>query len=282
MFRKPLKFSSVALFLLVILLSLLLSRMEERRQQTMAQDVGVPVLMYHHLLPKNTTSLYRNNEIVTFTEDFEAQMRWLRDNGFESISPAAFTNWYEDGVPLPEKPVMITFDDGYMSNFTYAYPILRQYGFSAVIFSVTGKIAEQPVNFSEHRIDMLDADSMHKGGDVFYYASHTHALHHLVGKHSALVASDGVSVAADLRESFLALSAFPSADTTLFAYPYGNYSDGVEDILKAAGVRFAFRAAAGTLTRNTPRYELPRYPVSHTVSMKTFQGYFKAYVNENN
>ncbi len=276
MSRKPIRFSSIAIFLLAILVTLLLSRAEESRKAAAMENSPdtVPVLMYHHMLSKTDQSCYATNDIVTFKEDFEQQLQWLKNEGYQSVSPDQLIAWFYDGAPLPEKSVMLTFDDGYMSNYIYAYPLLKQYGFSAVIFSVTGKISEQPVAFQANQVNMLDAASMLAGGDVFYYASHTHDLHTLHGKHSALVDAPASTVQADLTQSLQALTAYPSAGTEIFSYPYGNYSDAVIDVLKQNGIRLAFRATKGKLTRESDPYALPRYPVSYKVSFKTFQSYF--------
>lgn len=276
--KRNIRFSRVAAFLAIILITMLLSRIEEQRQMATAAapaTESVPVLMYHHLLRRAENTRYQGNEIVTYVEDFTAQLDWLAEQGYQTISPAQLVDWYENGTPLPQKPVMITFDDGYLSNFVYAYPLLKARGFSAVIFSVTGKIADAPVTFRADQINMADRQTMQAGGDVFFYASHTHDLHHLTGKHSALVTVDSATAAADLQTSLQTVSAFPSGTTAIFSYPYGNYSDAVETLLAKHGVRLAFRASSGKLTRATPRYALPRYPVSFAVSLKTFQSYFQ-------
>lgn len=281
MVRKSIRFSSVAIFLAVILTTMLLSRFEEKRQAVATEaaenEQAVPVLMYHHLLRRAENTRYVGNDIVTLVEDFEQQLAWLREQGFESISPQQLSDWYFDGGSLPDKPVMITFDDGYMSNYVYAYPLLKQYGFTAVIFSVTEKISAQEVTFHPNNIEMLDERSMQEGGDVFFYASHTNDLHKLNNHRSALVTAGAAAVQRDLEESLKALRQYPSCCDFLFSYPYGQYSKEVETVLRENGVRLAFRAHKGRLTRSSDPFSLPRYPVSYAVSFKTFQSYFSEY-----
>ena len=118
---------------------------------------------------------------------------------------------------------------------------------------------------------------MESAGDVFYYASHTDDLHHLTGKRSALVTADSETAAADIKKSLAVIRQFPSGVDYLFSYPYGNYSDRVEALLKEQGIALAFRAYKGKLTRKSDPLALPRYPVSHSVSMDTFKGYFSEY-----
>ena len=208
---------------------------------------------------------------------FEWQMQTLIDIGCTFITPQDLLDAIARGENLPSRAVMITFDDGYLSNFVYAYPLLKAHGYTAVIFSVTGGISEQPASFHANQINLLDRKTMASAGDVFYYASHTDNLHHLTGKRSALVTADSETAAADIKRSLSVIRQFPSGVDYLFSYPYGNYSDRVEALLKEQGITLAFRAYKGKLTRKSDPLALPRYPVSHSVSMDTFKGYFSEY-----
>lgn len=91
----------------------------------------VPILLYHHLDPDQP-----ENETTLHPETFERQMRLLKEQGYTPISFDELIAFVEQGTPLPEKPVMITFDDGYTSNAVYAYPVLRELGFHASIFAI--------------------------------------------------------------------------------------------------------------------------------------------------
>ena len=91
----------------------------------------VPILLYHHLDPDQP-----ENETTLHPDTFERQMRLLKEQGYTPISFDELIAFVEQGTPLPEKPVMITFDDGYTSNAVYAYPVLRELGFHASIFAI--------------------------------------------------------------------------------------------------------------------------------------------------
>lgn len=97
----------------------------------------VPVLMYHKLGAVQSAWW-------VWPEHFEAQMRMLREAGYRSVLPsdlAAHCRW---GKPLPDRPVVITFDDGYLSTLEVAEPVLRKFGFRGVIYLMTGAVAESP------------------------------------------------------------------------------------------------------------------------------------------
>lgn len=95
----------------------------------MADTRIVPVLMYHHVTPAGG--------MINVTPDhFRDQLRWLREHDYVSLSSAAFAE-HLAGQPAPKRSVLITFDDGYLDNYVYAWPLLREFGFCAMVFVVT-------------------------------------------------------------------------------------------------------------------------------------------------
>lgn len=89
---------------------------------------SVPVLMYHHVRPDA-------GMIACTPENFESQLQWLQKEGYKSLTLDEFAAHLE-GQPVG-KAVLITFDDGYLNNWVYAFPLLQKYGFKATIFLVT-------------------------------------------------------------------------------------------------------------------------------------------------
>ncbi|TEA78386.1 polysaccharide deacetylase family protein [Allopusillimonas ginsengisoli] len=96
----------------------------------------VPVLMYHHVTPSK-------GMITTSPENFENQLAWLKRHGYRSLTCADFAQ-HLNGHPVAHKSILITFDDGYLDNWVYAYPLLKRYGFNAALFLVTSWIGEGP------------------------------------------------------------------------------------------------------------------------------------------
>jgi len=103
-------------------------------QQGIDKATAVPVFMYHHLAQDE--SLYDSSVVVT-PEKFEQQLLSLKKAGYTSISLQQYADWRENKSELPEKAFLITFDDGYESNYTMAYPVLQKLEIYAVIFVVT-------------------------------------------------------------------------------------------------------------------------------------------------
>lgn len=89
----------------------------------------VPVLMYHNIAEEP-------NDMTVTPETFRMHMETLAENGYTAVTLDDMVNYVYSGGELPEKPVLITFDDGYYSNYEYAYPVLSELGMKAVIFTV--------------------------------------------------------------------------------------------------------------------------------------------------
>jgi len=98
----------------------------------------VPVLVYHNFSWENDVS--DNNKVLTPRTVFLAQMEYLHDNGYHVIPLKKLIEYMQSGGDLPEKAVVITFDDGYESNYTLAYPILKHYNMPATIFLIAGSV----------------------------------------------------------------------------------------------------------------------------------------------
>ena len=97
-------------------------------------DGGVPVLLYHRLTPSI-------NGYGVAPADFDAQMQRLHDLGFETVSLDQYVRFIRgDAVELPPRPILITFDDGYLSALTVADPLLARYGWTAAIYIPTGAV----------------------------------------------------------------------------------------------------------------------------------------------
>src|SRR5690606_34241856 len=96
----------------------------------------LPVLMYHHVSPDN-------DMITTTPERFESQLAWLAEAGFSTLDAQGLAAFLA-GEPMPEKSVVLTFDDGFLDNWVYAHPLLARYGMRAVLFAITGQIGDGP------------------------------------------------------------------------------------------------------------------------------------------
>lgn len=198
----------------------------------------VPVLLYHHLEPGADGS----NGAVISTEEFAAQMAWLADNGYTSVTTADLLDWLNGAQPLPDRPVMITFDDGYRSNYAYAYPVLQQHGFTGVVFMVTS-LAGQKFGSLEY-LGWEDMRALAASG-VIEIQAHSHDGHRLIGGEPALIAWSEEEILEDWRKLTEAMAAEGLPPVVAYAYPFGAHDEEAVNALRAAGVRLGFTVAGG-------------------------------------
>ncbi|MBQ6809594.1 MAG: polysaccharide deacetylase family protein [Clostridia bacterium] len=97
----------------------------------------VPVIMYHSILKDGSLQ----GKYVVSPDQLERDLQYLSENGYSSVTVSDLISYVEDGTPLPEKPIMLTFDDGYYNNYLYAFPLMKKYDFKMVL-SVIGKYSE--------------------------------------------------------------------------------------------------------------------------------------------
>ncbi len=204
---------------------------------------GMPTLMYHKIGDYPPGSQLA--KLWVTTEDFRRQLAYLKENGYTSID---FRDWRdaEKGVkPLPEKPVLITFDDGYMNNYELAYPILREFGMKGCIFLVYETMDKHnswhdPA--TEPWLKMLTWTQIHEMQDtgVIEFGSHTM-------RHRNLTTLSLDEVRWELTESKRRLEEKLGREMVGFAYPYGSgaYSPEVRKAALDAGYRFDFSIKQG-------------------------------------
>lgn len=207
-------------------------------------DAGVrlPILMYHSILKDPaSTGMY----VITPTA-LEEDLRYLRDNGYQTVVVADLLAYVDNGTPLPEKPVMLTLDDGYLNNLTYLLPLLERYEMCAVI-SVIGRYtalySDTPdPNPAYAHLTWDDIRTLSGSGRV-EIQNHSYDMHRQAARRGAGRKS-GESMAAytqALTEDVCTLQTLLQTrcgvTPTAFVYPYGQVSRGADGILAGLGFR---------------------------------------------
>jgi hypothetical protein len=98
--------------------------------------IHLPILMYHHIdyLPPNASKLWQ--DLTVSPETFEAQMKYLFEQNYQPITFEEFLNFLKNKKEIPEKSLIITFDDGWKNQYQNAFPVLKKYNFRATFFVV--------------------------------------------------------------------------------------------------------------------------------------------------
>lgn len=225
----------------------------------------IPVLMYHHLLLEEENT-YGNNPAVITVEAFEEQIAYLHRYGFNTITLLELEKFLLGEIDVPKRSVVITFDDGYSSNYHYAHPILKKYGFEASIFLITHSVKEVSEEFTPVRTTSLGWDQVVYGMDVFEYANHSHNMH--------IQDEDGTAylLVKSYDEILWDLAMNKSiTQSDYFAYPYGKYNEMTLDILEELGYRMAFTTRTGYVKRGDSLLALNRFGIYPTTSMLRFR-----------
>lgn len=211
----------------------------------------VPVFMYHHIQPASEAAVNKQTGLNTDNELFKKQLEHLKSEGYRSIFPADLVDFFDNGKALPTKPLMLTFDDGYEDNYVYAYPILREEGFKAVIYLPTG-LMENPGYLSWNQIQEM------AGSGVVVFGNHTWS-HMSVEGNTELVRKE-ISTA----DSQLSQRGLNKIKT--FAYPYGATNGTTKDLLSEMGYKLGFTEVYGTTLCKGKRMALPRVRAYHALS----------------
>lgn len=203
----------------------------------------MPVLMFHHVESEADAKLNHQTSLAVSPEFFAKDMEYLKIHGYTTIFPKDLINFFDSGVPLPKKPVMITLDDAYEDNYTNAYPILKQYGLKATIFTPTG-LVQNPDYLSWEQIKEMNDSGL------IYFANHTWSHHSSAG--SLELQNKEISLA-DKQ-----LAERGQNSDKIFAYPYGNPSIDAEKILTKYNYKLAFTTVYGNILCKGKRFTLPR------------------------
>jgi peptidoglycan/xylan/chitin deacetylase (PgdA/CDA1 family) len=203
---------------------------EQPKQRSMASPEQilakkqVPILCYHRIKDAPVASFASKGYEVTLAQ-FKAQMKVLADSGYHSITPDEYYDYLAYGSPLPEKPVMITYDDTREEHFTIAKPEMEKYGFKGVFFIMTISI-NRPNYMSKEQIKKLSDD-----GHVV--ASHSWD-HHRVDK---LVGED---FTAQFDKPKKQLEEITGKEIVHFAYPFGIWAPSAIPEIKKRGFKMSY------------------------------------------
>jgi peptidoglycan/xylan/chitin deacetylase (PgdA/CDA1 family) len=199
----------------------------------------VPILEYHVLGHPPEGAPYP--ELYVGRTDFERQMDWLEERGYEAVTlEQVQAAWYHDGT-LPPKPVVLSFDDGYRPQFTFALPTLRKHGWAGVL-----NLKAAGSELYESNVEAMIA----AGWEL---AAHT--IHHL-----DLTELGAEELKEEVAGSRKILQEEFNVPVNNFCYPAGQFDEAVIKAVKAAGYTGATTEIPGFAEKDKP-YELARLEI---------------------
>ncbi|MSV25851.1 polysaccharide deacetylase family protein [Selenomonas sp. WCA-380-WT-3B 3/] len=206
---------------------------------------GIPVLEYHMVADTSPEDGWAYN---VPPEDFRDQLDYLREEGYTAISMLDYMKAKKGKAELPPRPVILTFDDGYESNYTTLLPILESYGMKATVYMVTNDIGLPGYLTWDELRDMQE-----RGIEI---GSHT-------ANHQPLTEMDRSRQEEEMRLSKLLLEWNGIHTVFSFSYPNGAYDSGMPELLAQNGYLTAVTGDAGLNTFQTDPYLLQRINIPH-------------------
>ena len=258
---KTLRLGMLCAAALVLCLGVYFANMEEaiptgiagQTSNAVEGGVAVPVPMYHHVLNEGNKLL--GNYAVTPAE-LEKDLQWIQENGYTTVLPSELLSYVQNGTELPEKPIMLSFDDGYENFYAYVYPLLQKYQAKAVV-SVIGYYSDlysntedKHLNYSHLTWDELK--EMQESGLV-EVGNHTYNLHKSDGKRKGCTKLKSESEEAyrtmlleDVNTLQSRAEEMLGGRPILFAYPFGSVSKQTPSIIAEAGFQVTLSCEEGS------------------------------------
>lgn len=215
------------------------------------EGVRVPILMYHSLLKDPA----RAGAYVISPALFASDLAWLKEHGYETVLMRDLIDYVDNGTPLPEKPVLITFDDGYYNNYLYAFPLLREQKMKAVISIIglhTDKFSAVDENNAYYSHCTWDQLNEMIASGLVEVQNHTYDLHTYSNTRHGCAKKAGESLASYrtvLCEDVLKLQAriteMTGTTATTFTYPFGSFTEETKQLIGELGFRATLSCESG-------------------------------------
>lgn len=217
----------------------------------------VPILMYHYISqPPADADVYRVDLSVT-PDNFRQQLAWLRDNGYTGIDYYDLSLAITGLTELPEKPVLLTFDDGYLDNYTAAFPLLQEYGYKATFFVITDF-----VDFGrEGYMTWPMLEELSRAGHRIESHSRTHP---------DLRDKDRDGLIWEILGSQETIAAHVGYKPRYFCYPGGDYNEATIQMLRELDFWGAATTANDTWHGFNERFEWGRLRIRNDTTLQEF------------
>ena len=227
----------------------------------------VAVLVYHNIVQNKEAKI--NAKAALTTEEFNEQLKYLKDNGYETISLDELYSWKKGQLDIPEKSVVITFDDGYYSFKHLAQPILYQYDFKAACFLIGNITNSNTPPYEEGIYGVIGLDEVNNKNENIIYGSHTFDLHQQTKEGTPIVKEKTFEeIKEDVKKFNTNLF-----DAKYLAYPYYTYTKDFVKVLEEENYKLAFAGEDEMTTKEANNYKIPR--ISGVKTMEEFKEIFE-------
>ena len=213
------------------------------------RPVSLPIFLYHMIGPAKAY------QFGITPDEFENDLIYLSKNGYTSITMTQLINHVDSGTPLPSKPVILSFDDGYYNNYAYAYPLLKKYH-AKMVLAIIGKSTDDfsaypSNNMSYAHVTWTQINEMLDSGFV-EVQNHTYNLHEISGGRTGCMQKPGETQAQyekimknDVGKLQNEMTEMTGFTPNTFVYPYGRSSKNTDGVLKGLGFKATLSCSDG-------------------------------------
>lgn len=233
----------------------------------------LPIIMYHSI--GSNTGKYVISEAM-----LENDLKIIREEGFTTITSADLIAFKESGTPLPEKSIILTFDDGYFNNYTFAYPLLKKYNMKGVL-SVVGKFTEDysadtsPLNNNYSHITYEQIKEVSNSG-LIEIANHSYNMHSMKERRGILRKKNESpekykeNLTQDIGKCNNMLIEKCGVSPVAFTYPFGCVNKESSSIINEMGFKVTYGCEEGLnkINREHNLKELKRYNRSNDFDIR--------------
>lgn len=235
----------------------------------------VPIIMYHEVKTIKT-----GKDVITPYE-FESDLKYLKENNYNSITMTDLIDYVYKKKPLPQNPIILSFDDGYLNNYVYAFPMIKKYNMK-IVLSIIGKNTDDFTQVKDDNIDYShltwnEINEMIKSSLV-EVQNHSYNLHSITKSRYGCAKRWGETqeqykevLATDITRLQSEMTLFTGKTPNTFTYPYGQVSSASLPIIKELGFKACLTCKYGVniITDNRETlYSLRRICRSHNYSIK--------------
>jgi peptidoglycan/xylan/chitin deacetylase (PgdA/CDA1 family) len=218
--------------------------------------IRLPILMYHHIQVLSPIAGATWRLLTVTPAAFEAQLAFLSKQGYHTIHFSDLIAYFDQGRPLPARPIILTFDDGWEDDYAMVYPILKKYGMEGTFFPPTNWVGTSKVTLTWPQVEEMD-----RGGMEFGSHTVSHRLLSNLGRAQAL------------RELMLSKSILDShlrRPVVALAYPGGSHNTLTMELAPQAGYGVALGVTPSIYQHRASRYELYRIGIPYSLTLDGF------------
>lgn len=195
----------------------------------------IAVLCYHNIgTAEEIKKFQQEKEWTIDVDNFEKHLKYLKKYNYKTLTLEEFYNWKQSKIKLPYKSVLITFDDGFLSNYKYAFPLLKKYNMNATVFLIGNYMSEKSKEWNGNLKTYISKEDLQKIKNEYTnieFASHSYSLHEH-GLINEKTYEEFLQDGKTFNEQIL--------KTDIYCYPFGAYNTNMINALKQNNYKMAF------------------------------------------